>query len=300
MTEATLPPPVRADCAVLRGLARDALGDHAGAVDAWLSANTTRPGLAQLSPLADAGTLAAALPPPATRAGDASPAPVFVVGLPGSGVQMLIALLRHHGARVLGDRFGRRMRGDALSTGEFIALSKRLGENGKAADTFRDKYLGALEAAQVELAPGVVDWLPFLDVRMAAMIQAAFPAARIIAVERDLRDSLLSWLALGTPQALAIADAKAGGEWLAQADAHWRAARTRFAPEQLCIVRSGELADPGALVPRLQAWLGLDAVDTQGPAIIDRGRGGLPVSLPDGRWQAYADVLAPGFAPLAP
>jgi tetratricopeptide (TPR) repeat protein len=292
--EAALTPARKVERAQLRGLARDGLGDHAGAVDAWRTAHRVQTGLAPL-----------VMPPeptmdwPRVAAGNEAPAPAFMIGLPGAGTESLAILLRMAGARVLGDRFGQRMRGDAIATGEFTAMAAKLADDPAQAATFRERYLAGLAAVDEIAGGSLVDWLPFFDLRLAAMIEAAFPNARYICLQRDLRDCLLTWLALGTPQALAFGDPVDAGAWLARRAAHQETFRQRVDGSRLLSIDSGELDQPEALLMRVREFLALPApATTPDPQHLRGGRGGLSTTLPDGRWRAYADVLGSAFAQL--
>lgn len=294
--EAGLPAQRRAERASLRGLARDALEDFQGAVEAWLTGHRLQPSLAPL--VQPPATASLDMPPPA--APGEGPTPTFLLGLPGAGSESVVALLRATGATVLADRFGPRVRPDPLASGTWIAQAAGLADDSSLAGRFRDDYLAGLAAADLALSPGLVDWLPFVDVRQVALLQAAFPAARFIAVQRDLRDCLLTWLALGSPQALALADPLRAADWLAAAGSHLAAARGQVPGARWLTVPGGELADPAALAGRLLPFLGLPAAPAKAlPDSVTRGIGDLPTLLPEGRWRAYAGTLEAAFARLS-
>lgn len=293
--ESVLAPARRVERAQLRGLARDRLGDFEGAVDAWLGGQRLQKNLAPLVTLPDVAGIGATLANAAKLDNDI--APTFLFGLPGAGAESLVTLLRRQGLRVLGDRFGRRMRSDAIATGEFAAMAKSL-DRVDVVEAFRDHYLAGLAAIDETVRPTLVDWLPFLDLRAAALIAAAFPNARLLLVDRDPRDALLTWLALGTPQALGLNDATAAADWLARARAHAQAARERFDASRVMAIASADLSDPTALSARLLPFLGIASNETAAAAPTDvlSGLAGLPTRLPDGRWRDYAGVLGTAFA----
>lgn len=294
--EAGLPAQRRAERASLRGLARDALEDFQGAVEAWLTGHRLQ---ANLAPLVQPPATASLHMPPPAAPGD-GPTPTFLLGLPGAGSESVVALLRATGATVLADRFGARVRPDPLASGAWIAQAAGLADDPSLAGRFRDDYLAGLAAADLALSPELVDWLPFVDLRQVALLQAAFPAARFIAVQRDLRDCLLTWLALGSPQALALADPLRAADWLAAAGSHLAAARGQVPGARWLTVAGGELADPAALAGRLLPFLGLPAAPAQAlPDSVTRGIGDLPTLLPEGHWRAYAGTLEAAFARLA-
>lgn len=298
--DATLSQARRIERAQLRGLTRDRLGDYAGAVDAWLNTHRIQQNLAPLTLMPDPAKLDADLPASPAATADSSPAPTFLIGLPGAGTESLVALLRKLDIRVLSDRFGQRMRGDALATGEFATMANQLAGDPGQADAFRDRYLAGLAAIDQAIDASLVDWLPYADLRAVALILAAFPNARFILVERDPRDALLTWLALGTPQSLRFESAEKAGEWMARAHAHLDVARIRIGPERLLILPSAELDSPTAIPSRLSSFLTV-APATESPAALDGlrlGRGGLSTTVPDGRWSDYAAPLAPALTHL--
>ncbi|MBX3726089.1 MAG: sulfotransferase [Xanthomonadales bacterium] len=295
--EAGLPAQRRPERASLRGLARDALGDREGAVEAWLSGHRQQ---AHLAPLVQAPEVSGLRLPPITSASATGPAPVFLLGLPGAGTESLVALLRAGGASVLGDRFGHRVRPDPMASAAFVEQFAALADDPAVAERFRDAYLAGLAAADLVLAPDLVDWLPFVDLRQVALIQAAFPSARFIAVQRDPRDCLLTWLALGCPQALTLPDATQAATWLAGANQHLEAARAHVPGDRWLAVDAAELADPAALAGRVWPFLGLAAPGpTDLPTSITQGLGDLPTLLPDGHWRRYDAALADAFARLS-
>lgn len=292
--EASLAHTRRIERAQLRGLTRDRLGDYSGAIEAWLSGHRIQANLAPLTPLTEPSEFANANP---VSEGASSAAPTFLIGLPGAGTESLVALLRKANARVLGDRFGRRMRGDAIATGEFAAMASRMADDPAQARTFAERYLAGLATIDQVVDPLLIDWLPFFDLRLALLLQAAFPNARYLLVERDPRDCLLTWLALGTPQALKIESPEQVAEWLVRAQTHLQAARARIQPERLLTVPSAALDSPNEVVARVFGFLGVPPPGDM-PAIdnVRRGLGGLTTRLPDGRWRDYGNALAPALA----
>jgi tetratricopeptide (TPR) repeat protein len=291
LPEAGLAPVRKLDRALLRGLARDRLDDVDGAVEAWLGGQRLQTGLAPLVDLPDPATVV--LPATTAAAPADGAAPVFLIGLPGAGCESVVTLLRHLGARVLNDRLGQRMRPDAIASGAWLKMFGELaGDPGQVA-AFRESYLAGLAGIDAVAGPGLVDWLPFADLRLLALIDVAFPQARYVLVERDPRDCLLTWLGLGTPHALALTEPARAAAWLARAQRHIAAIGQRLAGPRLLRIASAQLDDPAALATVLAGVAGASAPATPGPApTITAGRGGLPTRLPDGRWRGYAEPLA--------
>ncbi len=296
--DAALTPAGRSDRAVLRGLARDGMADHAGAVQVWLAGHAAQSGLAQLTdpPAVETIDISSVTP----GASDDAPAPIFLIGLPGSGAEAVAEVLRRGGYTVLADRFGRQPRADVLGTGNFIALSNRL-DDPATIERIRERYLDGVSKVSQTPSSAIVDWLPFLDLRMVPALQAAFPGARYLVVERDLRDSLLNWLALGSAQSLAFESSARAGAWLARAAGHLSAATLRLGDKAVHVIGHADLQAPARLLDRIDAFTGhapTDARDASTDAPLT-GRGGLPTALPDGHWRDYSSVLAEAFSHLA-
>ncbi len=293
----SLQPAQRADRAQLRGLVRDLLGDWAGAVEAWIEAHQQTAGEAPLVLMPPASEQVAASP--VEGGADAGPAPVFLLGLPGAGAESLAALLGQCGVKVLSDRFQSGGRADPVSTGQFAAIATRAVRDPSATADFRDGYLLQLSTINESVRADLVDWLPFADLRAIDLLRAAFPAARFLVIQRDPRDCLLNWLALGCRQHLAGGDPAAMGVWLARAAGHLAEVRQRIATDRLLVVDGSELQHADTLGRRLIAFLGLNDREREATFNVLAGRGGLPTALPEGRWQSYQPVLAAAFAPLS-
>lgn len=304
LPESSLPPPGRAQRALLRGLARDALEDHDGALEAWQAGRRHLAGAARLVSMPQVAQLE--LPEPAAAAANASEAdsqataqaPVFLVGLPGAGCECVATLASALGVRVLADRFSQQPRVDAITSGEYGAQVKALREDPAQAAQFRERYLAALAGTGEMPRPDLVDWLPFSDLRLMTMLQHAFPAARYLIVERDLRDCLLNWLSVGTAQHLATDDPKAAAQWLLRAHEHLHTAAGRLAPGQVLRITPADLDAPEALASRLLGFLGLPDRELPPGLDIIRSREGFPAILPAGHWQRYQSQLAGEFALL--
>lgn len=295
--EAALTPSGKADRAVLRGLARDGLQDHAGAAQVWLAGHASQTGLARLADPGPVDAIEATLPPCGTGNADDVTTPVFLIGLPGAGAENVAELLRRGGYTVLTDRFGRQPRSDALASGEFVALSQRIADATTVA-RFRERYLESLSAAGSANSAALVDWLPFMDLRMAALLQAAFPNARYVVAERDLRDCLVNWLALGSSLALAFESPDRAGAWLVKAAEHQQAAIARLGETSIRAVRPSDMQDIAGLLDRIDAFVGRAPAGERDASISQpmTGRGGLPTALPEGHWRTYAEPLKDAFA----
>lgn len=238
--------------------------------------------------------LAQRLAEPLPHAPNDSAPPVFLIGLPGSEVERVASLLiEQQGLRVLRDRAMAPLRGDDFAQPDFARYVAGLTPE-DAADR-RSRY----HNERARLGPSQardVDWLIRWDARFLPLLRSAFPDATLIVVERDPRDTLLSWLAYGWMPGFALSEPGAGAQWLQRAQAHIDAVQQ----SGLKVVRVNAdalLADPVGHGGAVAQALGLAQLESGRPQLA---LGGLKLGLPAGRWQAYADVLAPAFAQLMP
>ncbi|HEX7112339.1 MAG TPA: hypothetical protein VF216_07835, partial [Mizugakiibacter sp.] len=222
-------------------------------------------------------------------------APVLLVGVPGSGVERVAALLADQpGVRLRSERFQRqpdflgevddpRLR-TPLSDGELAVLARR--------------YERALTRQGAADGRVLVDWLPHLDARLLPAIKRALPGARLLLVERAAEDALLNWLAFGWSAGYAVADVDAGAAWLKRAGEQLELAAAAL--PTLRVDADALLAAPAAAGGALAAFLGLDAL-APGAHFAQSARstlGGLPTAFPPGHAAAYRGALASAFAAL--
>ncbi len=280
----------------LLGLACDALEQWQDAVRAFEAAQRLSSGTLPELPVLN-GALQQRLRDLAKAPALSEPratAPVFLCGLPGSGVGQVAALLADQpGWVVRRDRFTEPS--DFLSAPFDPRLEQPLDQ--AELSLLARRYRKPLQRAGVADDVPVIDWLPVLDARMAPAIGRALPGARLIVARRDLRDTLLDWLGHGWAEALAMPDAVAGAHWLRLADAH-----LRFAAELLtaCVVDADALlGGEGAESQKLAGFLGVAGLPS-GPAAraAASGRGGLPTTFPAGHAAHYHDALSEAFAVL--
>ncbi|HEY9110840.1 MAG TPA: tetratricopeptide repeat protein, partial [Rhodanobacteraceae bacterium] len=203
----------------LLGLAFDALEQWPDAAEAFLRAQRVSggdlPDLPSLDEAASAELQRLANEPDFAEVRGA--APIFLCGLPGSGVGQVAALL--------GDQpgwFVRRERFEA--TPDFVnapfdlRLNQPLGQAELA--LLARRYRRPLQRAGVAETARVVDWIPVLDARVVPAIKRALPGARLVIVQREPHDMLLGWLGFGWSKGLSMSDPLTGARWLRLAAAH--------------------------------------------------------------------------------
>jgi len=220
-------------------------------------------------------------------------APVLLLGLPGSGVGRIAALLGDQPAlKVRRDRFA--------SAADFLG------------GTFDARLLGSLTDSDLSLLERryarplqrvdtgnarVIEWLPWFDARVLPALRRIWPDARIVIVQREARDTLLNWLAFGV-RGLTMPGAIEGARWLKLAGAHQALVAETMTTH---IVDSDALlADPsGAQGVALAAFLGLESLQPGALSqAASRGSKGLPVAFAPGRASYYQEALADSFAAL--
>lgn len=225
-------------------------------------------------------------------------APVLLLGLPGSNVELVAALLarqpgvdvnRHRTGAPLDDDFDQPNFEQAL--GNFDAAAR---------EHVRERWRASMSALGLATDRTVVDWLPRWDARLLALVHRAMPGTRVVVVERDPRDELLNWLAFGWAPGFACTDPLVAADWLALARRDLRAGATASDPRRLVVSADAVLADPsGSDGLALSQFLGIDRIEVDAPpALAARSLGGLPLRFEPGHWRHYAAALAVPFARL--
>ncbi|MGH8233081.1 MAG: tetratricopeptide repeat protein [Rhodanobacteraceae bacterium] len=281
----------------LLGMACDALEQWPDAAQAFMEAQRLGHGSPPELPALDETTRDslqrfAAEPELANPRGEA---PVFLCGLPGSGVGQVAALLADQsGWFVRRERF--------VGVPDFVnaPFDPRLLQPFDQAGLglLARRYRRPLQRAAVADSTRVVDWVPVLDVRVVPAIKRVLPGARLVVVQREPHDMLIDWLAFGWSEGFAMPDALAGARWLRLAATHLAFAATllpsfRVDPDMLLAAAGGDMR------LRLGVFLHLDDLKL-GPMTrgARKGRGGLPVSFPPGHAAHYREVFTEAFATL--
>jgi len=222
-------------------------------------------------------------------------APILLLGLPGSRVEQVAALLsRQPGLSVNRQRAGMQPLDDDFDQPHFEHLLGAFGPEERAGA--RARWLASLQAAGVATDRPVVDWLPRWDARLLALVHRAMPGTRIVVVERDPRDELLGWLAFGWAPGFRCDDPVAAAQWLAQARRHLQRDGGAAGPQRLVVSADALLADPAGAGETLARFLGIDALE--GEPVAPRGLGGLAQSFAAGHAREYRDALAVAYARL--
>ncbi|SFN29803.1 tetratricopeptide repeat protein [Dokdonella immobilis] len=281
-------------CQNLSGQLHDRVGETAEAVKDFRESQAGLPGML---PKLEALPAEAAAATAASEAADWAEAPILLLGVPGSGVERIAALLADQpGLTVLRDRI-QGVRNDGFDTA-MVAVPEGDIPAGMIAEQ-REAYLAPLRARGVDPSRTLVDWIPRFDAHHIIYAQRLLPGTRVIIVDRDARDCLLNWLAFGWLPYAGLNDFDACTGWLGRAVAH-----TRFVADHArlpCLVVNAEqvLADPAGAGAELARFVGVDSLTPGAMAArVDSGPGGLPNRFADGYWKTYAQTLADAFASL--
>jgi tetratricopeptide (TPR) repeat protein len=277
------------------GFVHDRAGEREAAVACWRDAYRDAPNA--MPPLVDPRSeLDDAL---AEAPGEPWPqAPVLLLGLPGSGVERIAALLADQPElRVLRDRVGQAPRDDDFSRPRFAWYCGELDEAARA--ELRERYLAALgEAADGRI---LVDWLPRWDAHLLALLRRAMPGTRLVIVGSDAREALLDWLAFGFVPGFPCGDPMAAADWWLRGQRHLDHGSDLAEPRRLHVDADAVLADPIGAGTELARFLGLASLE---PGLeLERSRhglGGLPTRFEPGYWHNYTTALAEPFGKLGP
>lgn len=286
-----LSPPLAAQRWSLLGRAHDRVGEWNDAVRCFAEAQrglpVAMPEYTDPPALLD-GVLAESVEKPWAQA------PILLLGLPGSRVEEVAALLsRQAGLSVNRQRVGAQPLDDDLDLPDF---EQTLGEFSEAErQRTRERWLASLRAVGVATDRPVVEWLPRWDARLLALVHRAMPGTRIVVVERDPRDQLLNWLAFGWAPGFRCDDPLLAARWLAQARRHLHSSADAADPRRLVVSADAVLADPAG-AGDLARFLGVAALE--GEPVVSRGLGGLSQSFAAGHWREYREALAAAFTLL--
>ena len=222
------------------------------------------------------------------------PAPVLLLGLPGSGVERVAALLASHPAVTLrDDRFASQF--DLFGDGDDPRMLMETTQQQLAVQARR--YMRGVERSFGRIPALLVDWIPAFDARVLAQARRALPGLRTIVVEADAERAFLDWLAFGFQRRFRINDPVDGARW-------WRVAHAQieFAAKALPTLRvdaDALLDDPAGAGAALAEFLGIESfVANPRQTDTDEPIGNLPTRFPAGHVEHYRDALGQAFSVL--
>lgn len=290
-----LPPGLARDRYRLLGLVHDHNNRHAEATLAFREAQRVEAGV--LPTVADPTQVAQALAPLDNEPGLPNPrfpAPVLLLGLPGSGVERVAALLGDSaGVALREDRFNGQL--DLFGDGDepWALMNTPVAQ----LEVQAKRYARGVERVFGGMPPVLVDWIPTFDARILALARRALPGLRVIVVDVDPEQAFLDWLAFGYQKSYRIAEPVDAARW-------WKAAQGQIEllAARVPTVRVNAdalLAAPATAGQALAAFLGVEKL-TLGTRTLLRmaAPGGLPTRFAPERVAAYRGALAEAFAAL--
>jgi hypothetical protein len=242
------------------------------------------------------------------RAGNADPAPVFIVGMPRSGTTLIEQILdAHRDAHGVGERVALGQAFHALGRGEGAAAVQRIAAlDGVTLDAAGQNYLAALHTLAPD-AKRIVDKMPG-NFNYLGLVGLLLPGAKIIYCARDPRDIGLSIFTFRFHGAHGYAHDLADLGWyIAQHErlmAHWKASL----PNQILTMKLSDwVEDFDGTLAKLLAHVGLphDPNCTRfyesesRVRTVSRAQVRQPINSHGlGRWRAYGNELVPLIAEL--
>lgn len=217
MSTKSLPPEQASERYRLLGVVHDSNRRYAEALLAFREAQ--RIGATPLPELPDANIIEPLLQPVLSLdelQSPRTPAPILLLGLPGSRVEDVAALLNDQDGMIIRhDRFKEHydLFGDPTDPRLLSPLSQA--ELGMLAK----RYARAQQRAVPVADALVIDWIPVLDVRVLAQARRALPGLRAIRVDAPDREAaFLRWLAFGWANCHAVDPLQAARWWHRAAD----------------------------------------------------------------------------------
>ena len=212
---------------------------------------------------------------------------MFVVGLPGAGVERLAAVFAACAEPFRADRFGPAPPRDGLQD---YAVIDGLASGRISAAALIERWRSALPSRGTRNGH-VFDWLPWWD---NALLHALRPHVRegmLMMAVRDPRDMLLEWLAFGSAMPFAMPAPLQAAQWMAVVLNQMASlVEEQWYPNR--VVRTDDFGnDPKAVAAGMS-----EAMQWELPAPDSVGL----MRFPAGHWREYAQVLAEPFALLAP
>ena len=268
------------------GYAQDRAGRHGEAAMTWHAVNSveaalrwplTVPGHAG-GPWPDAATLLPGTPPVA-----------YVWGLPGSGVEKVAAVIAHAGYPLRADRYAPNPPSDPLQNPDTIAA---LNDGSLSPERLLAEWRAALPARGVHDGI-IIDWLPYWDNALLKMLRPLQPEAIVVIALRDPRDTLLEWIAFGSPVPFGIASPTDAALWIARQLQHVVALHQGNLQPHRLIRTDHALADVEAFAAEVGSALGLEQIRVPPASALGTQR------FPFGHWRQYSKALAEPFALLS-
>lgn len=265
------------------GMVLDRAGRPAEAAASWLAANQEQ--AAQNLPLPPACSVDTVMPERAPPVDTARA--LLLWGLPGSGIEHVVAVLATAGAPLRDDRFGTNPPQDGFQN---VKAARELADGKRDGAEFVAQWRAQLPARGIQ-GSNIADVLLLWDNAFLLAMRPHLPEGMLLIALRDPRDMLLDWLAFGAPAPFTLASLTDAAAWMAAL------------LEQIAVLHEQDLyphrlvrLDEAGTDPRAVAEAVAVALQSQLPVPRSVGQSRFPA----GHWRGYADALAEPFALLAP
>ena len=265
---------------------QDRAGKYNDAVSTWLSVRQEE--APQRLPLPPQAKSPASWPEMGTVAEGNTVRPMLVWGMPGSGVERVLAAMGAASGVVRTDRYSDAPPRDAFQRLDTLAS---LADDSLTAEQLVQGWRDALPARGIHDG-NVIDWLVWWDNALLWALRPQLPEGRLLVVLRDPRDMLLEWLAFGGPQPFGMNAIGACTDWMVRAlEQIARLMEQSLYPAMVMRIDGAE-HDPKAMANLVGSAFGMETF----PVLEALP----PPRLPAGHWRKYRDVLGAAFNNLTP
>lgn len=275
----------RADLRTWLGEIRDRAGQHEDALQTWLALQADQ--APQRLPLPPQAKAPPSWPDKGEIDAQATSAPIFLWGAPGSGVERVATGLAAASPVLRSDRYTSSAPDDAFQNYHTL---QDLASGVLTPERLVQRWREQLPSRGVQ-DDAIIDWLLWWDNALLWALRPQLPQGRLLVVLRDPRDMLLDWVAYGAAAPLAMTSLAEASEWLARALAQVAALHEDDLYPQV-LLRIDQIGnDPQAMADLLGRLF-----ERPMPPAAQLGA----PRFPPGHWRNYRDVMSAAFAKLTP
>ncbi|MBH1852327.1 tetratricopeptide repeat protein [Stenotrophomonas maltophilia] len=275
----------RADLRTWLGEIQDRAGQPEQALQTWMALQADQ--APQRLPLPPQAKAPPSWPDKGEIDADASSAPIFLWGAPGSGVERVATGLAAASPVLRSDRYTSNPPDDAFQNYHTL---QDLASGVLTPERLVQRWREQLPVRGVQ-GDAVIDWLLWWDNALLWALRPQLPQGRLVLVLRDPRDMLLDWVAYGAAAPLAMTSLAEASEWLARALAQVATLHEEDLYPHV-LLRIDQIGnDPHAMAELLGRLF-----ERQMPPAAQLGA----PRFPPGHWRNYRDVMSAAFAKLTP
>lgn len=218
---------------------------------------------------------------------DAHDRPLFITGLPGSGVERAISVIGAASPVVRTDRFGDTPPNDPFQRYDTLAA---LASGELSAEALVQQWRDALPGRGIANG-NIIDCLLWWDNGLLWSLRQHLPQGRLLVVLRDPRDMLLEWLAFGGSYPFALNSIAEATGWLQRSLEQLANLHDQSLYPVVVMRIDGVENSPQGMAQLLEQVFGNPF------PVLDRLP---PARLLAGHWRQYRDVLGAAFNNLTP